>query len=731
MKINQLRLQNFLSFGEREEVLNFSNHTTIVGPNDAGKTNIFRTVSFIGDLLRRQFPDTDQYYHDRNIEKPFKVELNIEFSKEESEMFLNFLICSAMQENIQHQQGEDGDRIFQLNFEAIKQNGKKFFEGFANKLSIIAVGEGQEAYAVIPIIIIKKNGKKLFMHQYGDITLGITRPRSGASTGFAGFIFDELRRKKKGKVTNFLTKKSQDLPSTQMKLPNAFDFCMNYLTSHDSSWVSMQPVQFDLFERRPIKTPDEAKRLRTFLRKHGYTENGISFEKLLTIIFDNAIVKTSNLRSIPQSSLSDRVEQSLGSRFLEFTGKDLPLVLFELKNSTDQKMRRMYHQIHETFADIFDGVEFDVAIDTRVEEKSSREITTIPKNSVHPESMNEEQINLLVTQPTKEKILHHDLILQITKGKISTSIDFAAAGMFDTLFVLTCLVGHKNKTILLDEPALNLHPNLQRKIIETIQQTISKNENQVILITHSPYLISLANFENTWRIVFSNNSSEIINLASSVSQVDKSLRQKMMIQLQKSDIRSMLFSRGVVFVEGPSDKIVFEKLDRKLTEKHKGPQLDENEWAIIDIGGKDFLYIFLNLAKWLKVPYLAIMDNDALMQCNHSIKPDGKKIVTSAIMYSIFNSNSLSKDKIKTLEKYQKRIQQGKYLTSFKNQLDRMARKEGIYVLKNSLEGSFKVKLTAKESKPIKAFNEIVTKIMQNKIPKEPYEVMNFIKRRT
>jgi predicted ATP-dependent endonuclease of OLD family len=70
----------------------------------------------------------------------------------------------------------------------------------------------------------------------------------------------------------------------------------------------------------------------------------------------------------------------------------------------------------------------------------------------------------------------------------------------------------------------------------------TKKDNQIIVVTHSPKKIKLS-FEN-------------------------------------SDIRSLLFSKSLVFVEGPCDKIVIRLIDSYLLIRNKGAKIEENEGYI-------------------------------------------------------------------------------------------------------------------------------------------------------
>ena len=125
---------------------------------------------------------------------------------------------------------------------------------------------------------------------------------------------------------------------------------------------------------------------------------------------------------------------------------------------------------------------------------------------------------------------------------------------------ITALIGQQNKVILLDEPAANLHPILQRRIMQIIQNAVQKNNNQVIMITHSPFLIIPENFEHICKFSSSINGTEILNLGKTIESMDDNAGIQLVGRLHRSEVREILFQRGIVMVEGLSDKIVLEKI---------------------------------------------------------------------------------------------------------------------------------------------------------------------------
>ena len=163
----------------------------------------------------------------------------------------------------------------------------------------------------------------------------------------------------------------------------------------------------------------------------------------------------------------------------------------------------------------------------------------------------------------------------------SYTIEFAAAGIIELLIIFTTVIGQKDKVLLLDEPALNLHSILQKRILTIINHAVIKNHNQVILITHSPFLLNPNTFNHAWKFTSTKNGTQILNLKDIVNSMTLDEKGRTITRLHNSEIRSILFQHGVILVEGPSDRMVIEKIDRFMTDNEmKGPNIEDNEWMV-------------------------------------------------------------------------------------------------------------------------------------------------------
>jgi putative ATP-dependent endonuclease of the OLD family len=164
-----------------------------------------------------------------------------------------------------------------------------------------------------------------------------------------------------------------------------------------------------------------------------------------------------------------------------------------------------------------------------------------------------------------------DASVNISKGTTyTTSITDTTTGISND--ILNCGTGYQSMVILsileayvqisqsntqyillIEEPEVYLHPKLQRKMIDTLIRISEKN--QVIFTSHSPITVSKLASGNI-RIVEKENGEAKVLPISPKRVIDE-------LGIKPDDI---LYSKGIVFVEGKDDIEVISELIRKIDE---------------------------------------------------------------------------------------------------------------------------------------------------------------------
>jgi len=187
-------------------------------------------------------------------------------------------------------------------------------------------------------------------------------------------------------------------------------------------------------------------------------------------------------------------------------------------------------------------------------------------------------------------------------------------------------------TLLIDEPELFLHPQRIKEVANSIKKTLEKNELTIILTTHSPIFLSHFIHEEKqtnlvivqkekgylkkplclWKIIdnikerikedykkYARDSEKIKGEFTDSSYINKWKR-----LLSNKEVLKFLFSKKILFVEGPVECILFDSVLREeLREELK-------DIEIIPIFGKFHYIFFANLVERLGLKYWFMIDDD-------------------------------------------------------------------------------------------------------------------------
>lgn len=178
---------------------------------------------------------------------------------------------------------------------------------------------------------------------------------------------------------------------------------------------------------------------------------------------------------------------------------------------------------------------------------------------------------------------------------------------------------HSNMIYAIEEPETSQHPNFQRMIIETLK-TISQNQKrQVIITTHTPEIVKLANKDDIIFIQKNKNNNEIAILQNGnldIKELVKTL-----------GILPYVSYKGVVFVEGKSDIGFFNNLNRIEDLREI---FDINNITIIPLNCKGNVEVWIkqNYLKDTNVKQLYFIDKDKKEKTIIAEKENIKSIIT-------------------------------------------------------------------------------------------------------
>lgn len=281
----------------------------------------------------------------------------------------------------------------------------------------------------------------------------------------------------------------------------------------------------------------------------------------------------------------------------------LPLRLFELKNGTPVQRGR-FEAVRRKFAELAPGRTVDVKF--QAFDLAAVNPATIGTGQVVVFGQGAEEqappsphpgaaITVVVDRAVDDGRHPNDLPVQLHGG-----------GTWESLVVAEALVESLDRLVILDEPALTLHPTWQRAVRAAIQEA----PGTCLVITHSANLVPVETADDLSRITRIENesgSSQVHRLPVLASDVAKRITREFALS---SDAVSLLFARGVVLLEGETEQGALPEWFDQLGESGC-PTPGELDLAFYSVGGDSNFRTLLTVLHAFGIPWVLVCDGAA------------------------------------------------------------------------------------------------------------------------
>lgn len=200
-----------------------------------------------------------------------------------------------------------------------------------------------------------------------------------------------------------------------------------------------------------------------------------------------------------------------------------------------------------------------------------------------------------------------NLQLYVDQMGISTTADMVGAGLQSAIVIAIFRTYEEIKKegaiFAIEEPEVYLHPQKQRYFSNILSRLGA--QNQVFITTHSPTFVRLYESENICIIRRNNTNGTTAKLCKRddiISSEKQALKLENYFDNQRNE---MFFAKGIVLVEGATEKFAFPYAGRLLD-----IDIDRYGISVIECGGKGNLLTFAKVASAFEIPYVVVADDD-------------------------------------------------------------------------------------------------------------------------
>lgn len=200
---------------------------------------------------------------------------------------------------------------------------------------------------------------------------------------------------------------------------------------------------------------------------------------------------------------------------------------------------------------------------------------------------------------------------RLGNGKSYYSSGREASGLLHLVGILSALYDDEVGVLLIDEPEVSLHPQLQAFLLKEISRvagTPSDDNYQKIIVmaTHSTEMIRLSKADDLLSFIFCNDLKEDPTQIPSDAGELQSTKIKGLVARLGQEHKLALFSKTPLLVEGPSDVIICNSLSDKLY-----LNLEAAGSQILPINGKEAMPETIKLLRLMGKKPTVLVDADA------------------------------------------------------------------------------------------------------------------------
>lgn len=212
-----------------------------------------------------------------------------------------------------------------------------------------------------------------------------------------------------------------------------------------------------------------------------------------------------------------------------------------------------------------------------------------------------------------------------TNSEHEYSVALEASGLVNIISILAALFDEEVEVLLIDEPEVSLHPQLQSYLLREMKNATNKFNKTIIISTHSSEMIELNKPSDLCNFVFFRKDSLPIQISPDTLELQNAKLKEFILRM--SIIYNQgFFAKKVLLIEGSSDMIICRYLCNRLN-----LNLDVASSQIIPVEGKGQFPVITKLFRLIGKDVCILTDLDGFTDDNDIINlfsnlPQAKEI---------------------------------------------------------------------------------------------------------
>ena len=553
--------------------------TVLVGPNSAGKTNVFRLIALLCDVFNAKREGTERpswktllREYTKSYEHTARIGLGLRFSSDEERTLLRYFWVAALM--------KPEDTVYgpiSSHFDAWDRIVDKLFQDFSGDDLIAPLLQGQlelqydrhsDRHSLFFIFSVGTETVYWMLDPWTGLTTRLPHP--DLSSWSSPSLVSAWSRTwtsefQEGMKTVF----AEEGP---IKIP-----AMEWDWSAIIRWLSGQPYPTLVSTQAQPETRNHVPSvLQPFWNKLRLPDYGHVWpvRDLWRRLFAEHVVVSENPRGLPEGLYGPETWTPA-----PISGERLDAHLFRLKvGSVDD--RRRFRAIQDLVERLSDHITIDVE-------------ATIDLGSD-------------VTPPH----VALDMRLQHREDPYDYPLSTGGAGIGELVYLSALLNEPALGVVLLDEPGTNLHSYALRRLEEYLTECIANDRGpQVLMITHTPYLVPTERIEIVRRL-YRGSGGTMASVAMTREEAGnaKQINKHQDFWSRSPNIANLLFFNAVLLVDGPTEVAAL----AVWYQKEMGELLERQNLAIFSVDGKPNFPFYWRELETLHVPWVCLVDGDSL-----------------------------------------------------------------------------------------------------------------------